>query len=132
VDEREDDTDEHISKLKREHKTLDMCDNCAFAANCLMDEKNAGGKMEPTSDLVYNIVYAEVPLNLYQRLQIASSLAKLAGHDIEAHRIRRGMNIPWKPECDNCPYAANCDRTVCRRNLKEDEYEHGDDDGQLD
>jgi hypothetical protein len=59
--------------------------------------------MEPTDNLVYNIVYAEVPLNLYQRLQIATSLAKLAGHEIQAHRIKRGndggkyvlKNIMW-------------------------------------
>jgi hypothetical protein len=58
---------------------------------------------EPTDNLVYNIVYAEVPLNLYQRLQIAQSLAKLAGHPIECHRIKRGnaggkyvlKNIMW-------------------------------------
>ena len=59
--------------------------------------------IEPTDNLVYNIVYAEVPLNLYQRLQIAVSLSKLAGHDIVAHRIKRGndggkyflKNIMW-------------------------------------
>ena len=58
---------------------------------------------EPTDNLVYNIVYAEVPLNLYQRLQIAVALSKLAGHDIEAHRVKRGNdggrytlnNIMW-------------------------------------
>jgi hypothetical protein len=58
---------------------------------------------EPTDNLVYNFVYSDLVLNYPQRLRIAEFLEKLAGHPVEAHRVKRGndggkyvlKNIMW-------------------------------------